>query len=362
MERVQELIDKLGKQHQQQESPERMLQTVQILQELLLGMVRKEAPAGGKVAVVLPPKRRATTVEIGGPAAQAPKPVPAAGATPAAPIADTKAGEGEGQKPYVPAAAPVQEKSTVAPEVPATPQANIKTAQEEGQKPYEPEAAPKQEPDHKEVAAEVPAATEAQNAYIPQKEPQPTEATPEIPAAHTAYMPVPEPTKEKAPYLLQKPPVAEPAAPAPPPAQSPQWEEREVYHLHFDTPDEAAPTLTQQQYGKAPKELHEMIGETKESLNDRLKQDKPELAHKLKEAPIKDLRKAIGVNDKFLFVRELFREDEAMYERSLKTINNFHILAEAEYWISRELKVKLGWDDSSQTVQAFYQLVKRRFS
>ena len=54
--------------------------------------------------------------------------------------------------------------------------------------------------------------------------------------------------------------------------------------------------------------------------------------------------------------------DEAMYERSIKTINSFHILAEAEYWIERELKVKLGWDDGKTTTQHFYQLVKRRFS
>ncbi len=77
------------------------------------------------------------------------------------------------------------------------------------------------------------------------------------------------------------------------------------------------PTLLQQ----APKELHESIGSNKESLNDKLKEDKRELAHKLKDAPIKDLRKGIGINDKFSFVSELFRGDEDMYERSIKTIN-----------------------------------------
>ena len=82
----------------------------------------------------------------------------------------------------------------------------------------------------------------------------------------------------------------------------------------------------------------------------------------LKETPVKDLRKAIGINDRFLFIHELFRGDENMYERSIKTINNFHIHAEAEYWISWELKLKLGWDGASTAVQHFDQLVKRRFS
>lgn len=99
-----------------------------------------------------------------------------------------------------------------------------------------------------------------------------------------------------------------------------------------------------------------------ESLNDKLKQGKIELLEVLKETPIKDLRKAIGINDRFLFINDLFRGDEAMYERSIKTINSFNIYPEAEYWINRELKVKIGWDNENRTVQHFDQLVKRRFS
>ena len=99
-----------------------------------------------------------------------------------------------------------------------------------------------------------------------------------------------------------------------------------------------------------------------ESLNDKLKQGKTELVEVLKETPVKDLRKAIGINDRFLFINDLFRGDESMYERSIKTINSFNIYAEAEYWINRELKVKLGWNNSHPSVLHFDQLVKRRFS
>lgn len=99
-----------------------------------------------------------------------------------------------------------------------------------------------------------------------------------------------------------------------------------------------------------------------ESLNDKLRQGKTELIEVFKETPIKDLRKAIGINDRFLFISELFRGDEAMYERSIKTINGFNIYPEAEYWINRELKVKLGWNKDSHTVAHFDQLIKRRFS
>ena len=99
-----------------------------------------------------------------------------------------------------------------------------------------------------------------------------------------------------------------------------------------------------------------------ESLNDKLKQGKTELVEILKETPVKDLRKAIGINDRFVFINDLFRGDENMYERSIKTINSFNIYAEAEYWISRELKTKLGWRNDQPSVQIFDQLIKRRFS
>jgi len=131
--------------------------------------------------------------------------------------------------------------------------------------------------------------------------------------------------------------------------------------LLFD-PVEDVPTLAHQTPEKnVPKEINETAGTSSKSLNERLKEIKTELAEKLTDAPIKDLRKAIGVNDRFLFINELFRGDEAMYERSIKTINNFSILAEAEYWIRRELKIKIGWTDADPIVKQFDQLVRRRF-
>jgi hypothetical protein len=118
------------------------------------------------------------------------------------------------------------------------------------------------------------------------------------------------------------------------------------------------PTLSHQ---AKEKELND-TGSVGESINDKLKQGKTELVEILKETPVKDLRKAVGINDRFLFINELFRGDENMYERSIKTINSFNIYAEAEYWISRELKLKLGWNIDNPTVIQFDQLVKRRFS
>ncbi len=134
--------------------------------------------------------------------------------------------------------------------------------------------------------------------------------------------------------------------------------------LFFD-PVEDTPTLIHQQPDTPPqkKEIHQNIPTISgASLNDSLKQGKIELSDSLQETAIKDLRKAVGLNDRFLFINELFRGDETMYERSIKTINGFSILPEAEFWIRRELKLKLGWSDTNPVVKQFDQLVKRRFA
>jgi hypothetical protein len=127
----------------------------------------------------------------------------------------------------------------------------------------------------------------------------------------------------------------------------------------YNNPMAEIPTLAQQQIAK---EVNDFIGNDSISLNEKLKGDIKELGNSLKHSPVQDLKKAIGINDRYLFISELFRGDEAMYERSIKTINNFRVLSEAEYWIERELKVKLGWDNSKTITHHFYDVVKRRFA
>ncbi len=121
------------------------------------------------------------------------------------------------------------------------------------------------------------------------------------------------------------------------------------------------PTLVHQDRVAIP-QLNDMLTKPFVNINEQLKEQKTEVATMLDDSPVRDLKKAVSVNDRYLFVNTLFRGDENMYERSIKTINGFDIFPEAQYWIQRELKVKLGWIDSTETVQLFDQLIKRRFS
>ena len=152
----------------------------------------------------------------------------------------------------------------------------------------------------------------------------------------------------------------EPEEPRKPVQEKKQEEVKKAHTQEFDfNPLTEIPTLAQQH---TTRELNELLAVRDSSLNDKLKEHKVEIGHVLTDHPIKDLKKAIGINDRYVFINELFRGDEVMYERSLKTINGFRIFAEAEYWIERELKVKLGWEEHKEITRHFYQLIKRRFS
>ena len=159
-----------------------------------------------------------------------------------------------------------------------------------------------------------------------------------------------------------------PAKPVTEVASFPNWlidTNAEIPTLTHQTQQTIAQTYTEPKEQKRQTEIFEfntVLAKQEESLNEKLKEERVEIATALQEVPIRDLRKAIGVNDRFLFVNDLFRGDENMYERSIKTINGFNIYPEAEYWIQRELKVKLSWPDNSESAKIFDQLIKRRFS
>ena len=58
----------------------------------------------------------------------------------------------------------------------------------------------------------------------------------------------------------------------------------------------------------------------------------------------------------------LFGGDEKLFENSIKTINQFNIFAEADFWIKKELIAIKKWNLDLPVVEQFILLVKRRFS
>lgn len=69
---------------------------------------------------------------------------------------------------------------------------------------------------------------------------------------------------------------------------------------------------------------------------------------------------AIGINDKFRFINELFAQNSSEYNIALEQINNLTTWNEAEIYLN-SLKNVYEWNAKEESVMQFYLLVKKRF-
>lgn len=100
------------------------------------------------------------------------------------------------------------------------------------------------------------------------------------------------------------------------------------------------------------------------SVNEKLAETKKEqktVAEKLQKSPIQDLRKVIGLNQKFLFMNDLFEGEKSNYDEALDKLNTFDSFDEANDYIS-EIKAKYNWENETESVISFVELVERRYA
>ena len=86
-------------------------------------------------------------------------------------------------------------------------------------------------------------------------------------------------------------------------------------------------------------------------------QNVTDLSKKMQNQPIKDIFSAINLNDKFLFIKELFNNDAALYQSTIEKLNSAGNFNDAV----RYLDGNFTWDFSETMVQNFLELVRRRF-
>lgn len=97
------------------------------------------------------------------------------------------------------------------------------------------------------------------------------------------------------------------------------------------------------------------------TIADRLRESQDKrLADKLQENKIADLRSTIGINDKFLFINELFDGNMRIYDEIIQKLNGCTTHAQADL-LMLDLKIAYNWDSESPTVKKFVELVRRKF-
>lgn len=74
-----------------------------------------------------------------------------------------------------------------------------------------------------------------------------------------------------------------------------------------------------------------------------------------------DIRRSIGINDKYQFISELFGNDKDAYEQVLDKINICDTEEEAVAWIRSNAATAFQWVDEDEAVQYFYTTLNDYF-
>jgi len=109
------------------------------------------------------------------------------------------------------------------------------------------------------------------------------------------------------------------------------------------------------EFGEVKKTLNESLGESHQMVNDILSAEKDETGFRV--IPINSIWDGIGINDRFLFIRELFANSSAKFENTVAALDKLVTIQEAVTY----LKMNFKWN-KTEASQKFLVLVKRRFT
>ena len=161
-----------------------------------------------------------------------------------------------------------------------------------------------------------------------------------------------ETTLEEQQAAAQPEPEAEVPAPTPEPAEeSVAGEEAE-----------ADPISEEQQHEAIIRTIEEFAqGAPSPRPASTTTSEKPTLADRVGQSHLSDLKKAFGINERFLYANELFNGDMSAFTQAIEEFNHLESSNDAQRH-QDNLSSKYKWDEESETVIAFKSVVSRRFA
>lgn len=104
--------------------------------------------------------------------------------------------------------------------------------------------------------------------------------------------------------------------------------------------------------------LGEVINHDVQTLADTLARPHDVASELRRSEPVTDLRKALGLNDRFLLIRDLFGGDGEACERALDTLNGFEDLDDCMIFIAEHY----AWNPNSDGAKLLMELLERKFT
>lgn len=99
------------------------------------------------------------------------------------------------------------------------------------------------------------------------------------------------------------------------------------------------------------------------SLNDLFNEQREDhsISSQYQRAKVGDLTKAISINDKFIYIKELFHNRGEDFSASIRQLNECKTMEEA-FDCLEQLKQKFFWDSKSDAYLSFCDLLRRKYS
>ena len=104
--------------------------------------------------------------------------------------------------------------------------------------------------------------------------------------------------------------------------------------------------------------LGEVINHDVQTLADTIAPPRDIASELRRSEPVTDLRRAIGINDKFLMIRDLFGGDGASYEIAIRALNAFDNLDDCMIYIAEHY----AWNANSDGAKLLMELLERKFA
>lgn len=163
---------------------------------------------------------------------------------------------------------------------------------------------------------------------------------------------VSSPEKEQEPVIPEKKEtVTEPEMekPAVEPEEKPQTPPPDTAHPHEKPKPAPAPQA-------------DLFSSAQETVADKLSgSDKQTVADKLLHNNLKSLRQFIGINEKFLFINELFNGDMSKYNSAIDELDSMTTPEGANIFLI-ELKVQNQWSEDMDAFLKIQELIEKKFS
>lgn len=103
--------------------------------------------------------------------------------------------------------------------------------------------------------------------------------------------------------------------------------------------------------------LGEVINHDVQTLADTIVPPRDRASELLRNEPVTDLRRAIGINDRFLLIRDLFGGDGAAYEAAIDALNGFDNLDDCMIYIAEHY----AWNPNSDGAVLLMELLERKY-